>query len=55
MTFYVLRYIDGVHIDRRKHAATVGRHPTWLDAEEKRQTAPNPEDLEVVAREDVAR
>ncbi|AJR18026.1 hypothetical protein GUY44_07605 [Pimelobacter simplex] len=52
MTFYVLRYLPEVPMDRRKHASTAGRFPTWLDAEEQRLTQPNKDDLQIEVRED---
>lgn len=49
-TFYVLRYIAGTPLSKRKHAPTLGRHMTYADAEAARRAAPEPERLEVLAR-----
>lgn len=48
--FYALRYIPGIPLKDRKHAPTVGRWNTWVDAEDARLERPHPERLEVVQR-----
>lgn len=45
--FWVLRYRDDVDIDLRKHAATLGRFGSWLDADEERDRRPAAALLEV--------
>lgn len=51
MTFYVVRYLPEIPMDRRKHPATLGRFPTWLDAEDHRLAQVNKDDLQVESRE----
>ena len=48
MSFYALRYQEHVPVDRRKHADTLGRFDTWLDADDARLLQPNADLLEVV-------
>lgn len=48
--FYALRYLPGVPLNQRKHAPTVGRWETWLDAEDARLARPTADLLEVVTR-----
>lgn len=52
MTFYALRYVDGTPLSDRKHEHTLGRFPTWLDAEDARESRPKTvaDKLEVVVR-----
>lgn len=48
--FYALRYLPEVPLKERKHAATVGRFETWLDAEDARAASAKAHQLEVVTR-----
>ncbi len=50
MTFYVLRYSPDVPMDQRPHEPTVGRFATWLEAEDRRLTLGNRDDLQVEER-----
>jgi hypothetical protein len=47
-SFYALRYRPEVKIDQRKHAHTLGRWPTWADADDARERTPVSGLLEVV-------
>lgn len=55
MTWHVLRYRPEVPMDRRAHSATLGRFSTWLDAEEKRLTLANQDDLQIESRDEAER
>lgn len=46
--FYVLRYTDHVPVDHRKHAHTLGRFESWVDADDARVRGAVAELLEVV-------
>ncbi len=54
-SFHVVRYSPEVPMDRRPHAPTVGRFPTWLAAEEHRLAQDNQDDLQVEQRTEKAR
>jgi hypothetical protein len=42
-------------MDRRKHTPTLGRFPTWLDAEDQRLAQPNRDDLQIEHRQEADR
>lgn len=46
--FYALRYVPDVDVKQRKHVHTLGRFPTWADAEDARTLSPVAALLEVV-------
>lgn len=46
--FYVLRYVPDVEVRQRKHVHTLGRFPSWVDAEDARLVSPVAVLLEVV-------
>lgn len=48
--YYAVRYLSHVQVKDRKHAFTLGRHATWVDAEDARLATPVAELLEVVER-----
>lgn len=50
MGHYTLRYVAGVPLKERKHAICVPMYPTYGDADDARQRAPQPDHLEVVRR-----
>ena len=52
MSFYVIRYREGVPLKRRKHESTVGRFTTYGQALIELVDKPNPGDLEVQERQD---
>lgn len=47
---YVLRYVAGTPLKDRPHSETLGRWPSWVDAEEARERSPRRDQLEVVTR-----
>jgi hypothetical protein len=49
-SFYAVRYQAQVALKHRKHAPTVGRFETWVDAEDHRLAQFNSDLLEVVTR-----
>lgn len=55
VTFFVLRYLPGTPIELRKHTPTLGRFPTWLDAETERANRPLAGHLEVLERQEARR
>ena len=52
MSFYVIRYREGVPLKRRKHEHTVGRFTTYGQAFVAMVERPNSGDLEVQERQD---
>lgn len=53
-TFYVLRYLPTVPLNKRFHRFTLGRFGTYGDADDARDASPVRDQLEVLAREDAS-
>lgn len=50
--FYALRYASEVPLEQRKHAQTLGRFESWVEADEERERRAHARLLEVVVRGD---